>query len=394
MRTIFLLTGILTLGIGLCLTSSTQASTAAFAGKVIEVKPAPKNDRDGLVHFTVRIGHFEYISWSKFGPHSKVGETITRRVKKLGTACVINGRLVNADTFAKAIQPGMWGYFYEDTWLDLHTTPDFRWGEVVKAGNNEFTIREHFSHIDYHTKTNPPKTSQVKFDNKTQYRLEDRKVDAKQALKPGHWVQVHEPRPQIVSVWTAKANFDPNELQPVEQGKRGFANDMTCPAVLKQYESAHPEQVTNAPLKLTAQVQHGNKVSVQEFDCRKTALLLDGKPCPLQIAFRPGRKAVLGHYRSEKRPHKVLVYSESDCLRGTLVDMNKEREKGVMVLSRDKNGKKVGILQTPKYTADTVFFLNGRRVNQEDAFRENGDVVIYPQRGRTIIAFAPHLPGE
>ena len=37
----------------------------------------------------------------------------------------------NAPAFAAAIRPGTWGYFYEDTWLDLYTTPDFVWGEVV-----------------------------------------------------------------------------------------------------------------------------------------------------------------------------------------------------------------------------------------------------------------------
>ena len=54
--------------------------------------------------------------------------------------------MVNASTFAKAIQPNLWGYFYETTWLDLQTTKNFQWGEIVSVGKNTFTLRVHHTH--------------------------------------------------------------------------------------------------------------------------------------------------------------------------------------------------------------------------------------------------------
>ena len=112
-------------------TGPAGGATATFCGKVIAVKPASPKQKDTLTHFTVEIDYFDYISRGKFGRQSKVGESIDQRVLKLGSVCVINGRMVNAATFSKAIQPNLWGYFYETTWLDLQTTPNFQWGEVV-----------------------------------------------------------------------------------------------------------------------------------------------------------------------------------------------------------------------------------------------------------------------
>ena len=76
-----------------------HASTAAFCGVVKEVSDRPSNNKDCLREFTVRIMYYDYISWGRFGRHSQVGETIARRVKPLGTACILNGRLINAPTF-------------------------------------------------------------------------------------------------------------------------------------------------------------------------------------------------------------------------------------------------------------------------------------------------------
>ena len=120
--------------------AAASASTAAFAGTVTAVADCPTNHKDCLKQFTVQIEYFDYISWGKFNRDSKVGETITRRVNRQGTACVLNGRLTNAATLAAALDAGQWGYFYEDTWLDLFTTPDFVWGELIEhdAGGKSF----------------------------------------------------------------------------------------------------------------------------------------------------------------------------------------------------------------------------------------------------------------
>ena len=109
-NTLFVRTITLLLGL-LAATNSAWAATAAFCGKVTAVKRAESKQKDTLTHFTVEIDYYDYISRGKFGRQSKVGESIDQRVLKLGSVCVINGRMVNAATFAKAIQPGQWGYF-------------------------------------------------------------------------------------------------------------------------------------------------------------------------------------------------------------------------------------------------------------------------------------------
>ena len=206
-------------------TGPAGAATAAFCGKVTAVKPASPKQKDTLTHFTVQIDYYDYISRGKFGRQSKVGESIDQRVLKLGSVCVINGRMVNAATFSKAIRPNLWGYFYETTWLDLQTTPNFQWGEVVMVAKDVFTLRVHRTHKDVHIEANPPVEVKVPYDANVSFRLEDKPTDATTALKPENWVQIHEPRPQMIALWNADTTYDPAEQQPVEQGKRGLAND-------------------------------------------------------------------------------------------------------------------------------------------------------------------------
>ena len=138
--------------------SNSWASTAAFQGTVEKVTAAEPDRKDTIVEFTCAIDHFDYISWGKFNKESKPGELITRRVKKIGTATMIDGRLVNVATFGGAIRPGHWGYFYEDTWLDLRTTPDFQWGEVVAhdSASKSFVLKIHRTHKEFHLAANPP----------------------------------------------------------------------------------------------------------------------------------------------------------------------------------------------------------------------------------------------
>ena len=186
------------------LTGDAHASTAAFAGKVIEVADCPAKQSDCQKLFTVRFNYLDYISWSKYGSHTKAGETIRRRVMSRGTACVLNGRLTNAKTFSAAIRPDTWGYFYEDTWLDLYTLPDFTWGEVVtnSPAHKKFMIRVHQTHKQVHIDANPPELVEVSYDEGTAFRTEEQPASPKSALLPGTWVQIHDPRPQIISILT------------------------------------------------------------------------------------------------------------------------------------------------------------------------------------------------
>ena len=60
------------------------------------------------------------------------------------------------------------------------------------------------------------------------------------------------------------------------------------------------------------------------FERPKDTFFLDGKLAPAKIAVNVGRHAVLCHYRSEKTPHKILVRSRDDTIRGTLIAMNEK----------------------------------------------------------------------
>lgn len=361
-----------------------HASTAAFGGEVTEVKPAEARHKETLLFFTTRIDYYDYCSWSKFGRDSKVGEPITRQVKKLGTAGMLDGRLVNAAAFAKAIRPGLRGYFYEDTWLDLHLTPDFLWGEILAVNHDKKTLRlrVHRANKEIHLAANPPVEKEVSFGGAA-VRIEEKKSSAAEALKPGNWLQVHRPRPQIVSAFSSAAAFDPAELLPQEAGKRGYANDLTCHAVLHKLETKTPDAFIDLSADLT--VTRTLKGATEELvlNARKTTFVLDGKVAPAKVAARPGRNIVLGHYRSEARPHKVFVRSFDDSARGRLVAAGGDSlriapERGLaqpFALSLDK---------------DATLFLDGVAVKDVSAFPKGCEVTVRPAAGLTLAAFPPY----
>ena len=354
-------------------------ATAAFCGKVTAVKPAVAKQKDTLTHFTVQIDYYDYISRGKFGRQSKVGESIDQRVLKIGSVCVINGRMVNAATFSKAIQPGLWGYFYETTWLDLQTTSNFQWGEVVSTGKDAFTLRIHRTHKDVHIETNPPVEMKIPYDAGVSFRLEDKPTDAATALQPGNWVQIHEPRPQIVALWNAATAYDPAEQQPVEEGKRGLANDLSCRAVLGEVQTKTPDRVLDLSAQVTCDRWLKGKKETLTLNAKKTSFVLDGKLAPANIAAKAGRNAVLCHYRKEKTPHKILVRSHDDTIRGNIVAMN---EKTMRVATS------AGAIQVA-LEPDAHFQVDGLPADWKAVAKKGGEVVIYPKRGRTIIAFTP-----
>ncbi|MED5577357.1 MAG: hypothetical protein VX757_07615 [Planctomycetota bacterium] len=366
------------LTLGLMTTATTWGATAAFTGKVTAVKKAEAKKKDTLVHFTVEIDYFDYLSRGG-GRLSKVGHTSDQRVLKLGSVCVINGRMVNAATFAKAIRPDLWGYFYETTWLDLQTTPNFQWGEVIAVAKDAFTLRVHRTHKEIHLEANPPVEIKVPFDDKVSFRMESEPSDAATALKPGNWVQIHEPRPQMIALWNRDTTYDPVELQPVEQGKRGLANDLTCRAVLGKVVTKTPDKV----LDLSAQVAcdrwlKGKKETVT-LNAKKTSFILDGKLAPPKIAAVAGREAVLCHYRSDKVPHKILVRSNDDSIRGMIVAMNSQ----TMRLASSAGSHQIDIEK------DALFQVDGMPTYLQAVIKKGGELMVYPKRGRTIIAFAP-----
>ena len=170
-----------------------------------------------------------------------------------------------------------------------------------------------------------------------------------------------------------------NPQQPVEQGRRGLANDLTCRAVLGKVVTKTPNQV----LDLSAQVTCGRwlkgKKETVTLNAKKTSFVLDGKLAPPKIAAVAGREAVLCHYRSDKVPHKILVRSQDDSIRGMIVAMNSE----TLRLASPAGSHQVAIEKDARYQVD------GMPADLQAVIRKGGELVVYPKRGRTIIAFAP-----
>ena len=249
----------------------------------------------------------------------------------------------------------------------------------MAVGKDTFTLRIHRTHKSIHLETNPPVEVKVPFDASVSFRLEDKPTDAATALRPGNWVQIHEPRPQMIALWNADTAYDPAEQQPVEQGKRGLANDLSCRAVLGKVETKTPDQVLDLSAQVTCDRWLKGKKETLILNAKKTSFILDGKLAPPKIAAKAGRQSVLCHYRSEKVPHKILVRSKDDTVRGTIIAMNES----TLRIAGPGGGTQITIDQ------DTQFQLDGLPSNWKAVAKKGGDVVIYPKRGHTIIAFAP-----
>jgi len=92
-----------------------------------------------------------------------------------------------------------------------------------------------------------------------------------------------------------------------------------------------------------------------------------------------GREAVLCHYRRDKVPHKILVRSHDDSIRGTIVAMNSE----TLRLTSPAGSHQITIEK------DALFQVDGVPADLQAVIKKGGDLVVYPKRGRTIVAFAP-----
>ena len=86
----------------------------------------------------------------------------------------------------------------------------------------------HHTHKSIHIDANPPIEVTIPYAPNDEFRIEEKSSDLESALKPGNWIQIHEPREQMVAVWTKASAYDPSEQLPVEEGRRGFANDLSC----------------------------------------------------------------------------------------------------------------------------------------------------------------------
>ena len=340
------------------------AATMAYGGEITKVDAAAANDKTGLGRFSVEIDYYDYCSRGSFGKESTVGAEAQQRVMKLGTVCVLNGELMNAPHFAAALAPGQWGYFYEDTWQNVYTTPNFTWGEVIShdAAKQTVTLRVHRTHKEIHLAKNPPVEEVISYAG-AGVQLEHENAPPGEAFELGNWVQVHPERATIVDMRTAASKWSRSEWVPQAEGKRGFANDLSGPALIKAVRADDADKVIDNRVQIDVQ----REGKLETIDCRSTTFVLDGKLCPPTIAARADREAVLCYYRKDKAPHKIFLRS--------LVEGNRAELPG-------------GDL--PPVEGEATWLLDGQPSDRGSVESATGRVTVFPQRGRTFIAFRPY----
>ena len=354
-------TTILAFAIFVASTVAASAATMAFCGEITKVEP----DKNAHNRFSVKIDYYDYCSRGGFGKESVVGAEAQQRILKLGTVCVLNGELMNAESFAAAMKPGQWGYFYEDTWENVFTTPNFVWGEVIDHDPAKETIklRIHRTHKQHHLPKNPPVEKILSYAG-ADIRIEEKEATADEAFKAGHWVQIHPERGGTVDLRTGKSEWSKSEWLPQAEGKRGYANDLSGPVQLKAVRADDPDKVSDNRI----QIDVWRDGRLETIDCKSTTFVLDGKLCPATIAARPDRQAVLCYYRRDTAPHKIFVSSRGDGFRSEIPggDMH------------------------PAAHGCENWLLDGQRSTKEVVSNGTGRVTVFPKRGKTFIAFRPH----
>ena len=358
----------------------------------------------GVTRFSAKITAFDYTSYGRWGRDSKQGETGPPvGVNKVGTVCILNGNLVNAHTFASAVQPGTRGFFYEHVFQSLYTTGDFEWGEVVAhdADSKSFSIRIYpATYRPEHGGTNPPYVKKVKYDSDTVFRLreEQNSTPDKVLVADKRFVQIHPPRKQTIEVVTPRSKYDSSEYYEPGAGGRGDANNKSAPAILTKIGHLEYRVAKNdagqemmpgkAPGTFTANVErNGRWESENVTTSNKCVWVLDGKICPPNIAFRPGRRAVLGAYRNSPQPHRMFVSSFEDAVRGVIKSFDGT---SIVVEGKDYQGKSFS--KTIRVADDAAVMVDGLQASVKHALVVGRTVAVHPARGKTIIAFTRGLP--
>jgi len=358
----------------------------------------------GITRFSAKITAFDYTSYGRWGRDSKRGEIGPPvGVNKVGTVCILNGNLVNAHTFATAVKPGCRGFFYEHVWHSLYTTGDFEWGEVVahQPSSKEFSIRIYpATYRPEHGDTNPPYVKKIKYDSETTFRVREELDGApgEVLVADKRFVQIHPPRKQIIEVITPRSKYDQSEYYEPGAGGRGDANNKSAPSILTKIGHLEYRVATNdkgqammpgkAPGTFTATVERdGRWESENVTTSGKCVWVLDGKICPPNIAFRPGRRAVLGAYRNSPQPHRMFVSSFDDAIRGVIKSFDGT---SIVVEGKDRQGKPFS--KTIRVAGDASVMVDGLQAPVNHAIVVGRTVAVHPARGKTIIAFTRGLP--
>ncbi len=384
----------------LTITGASHASTRSYGGVVETVGPineqgvanALPDEPAAIRSFFIRSTFMEYISQtheqtSGGGQNHRIGLVWRQHVRSRDNACMLNGELMDPFVFAKALRPGLWGHIYEDQWFALSTLPRSRWGAVAGAvEDGRFRLRMHHTHNAYHLAKNPPVDELIAFDADTSFQLEGEPAKPAEALAVGNWVQVHPARKQYVTVRTDQAAFYADTLTHYWQGRRGAVNDLTAPARLRGYRMDDPDDAHAPSVQL--EVTRLRRGEVEQTTFRGSfALLLDGRMAPPAIALRPGRAATLVTYRSDRQPHYVFLWSDSDVIRGRIRAVDEDAV--TIDLTGRLTGEKTGRQRLVKLNTDAIYQSNGRNTTREEALKIGLKIALYPARGRTICAFAP-----
>ena len=188
------------------------------------MKKAEAKKKDTLVYFTVEIDYFDYLSRA-VGADSK---GLHRRPAGSQARIGLRDRRSHGECshFCQSHPTGPLGLFLRNHLAGPANDPQLPRSDC--GCQERLHPAVHRTHKEIHLEANPPLEIKVPYDDKVSFRMESEPSDAATALKPGNWVQIHEPRPQMIALWNRDTAYDPAEQQPVEEGKRGLANDLTC----------------------------------------------------------------------------------------------------------------------------------------------------------------------
>ena len=62
---------------------------------------------------TIKMDFLVYTSYGSYNESTKVGEYNSGNIENMQTACMLNNTLVNQQTLANAVRPGMWGTYFQ-----------------------------------------------------------------------------------------------------------------------------------------------------------------------------------------------------------------------------------------------------------------------------------------
>ena len=183
-----------------------------------------------------------------------------------------------------------------------------------------------------------------------------------------------------------------------EMGPPVGVNNKSAPAILTKIGHLEHRVAKNdkgqammpgkAPGTFTATVERdGRWESENVTTSGKCVWVMDGKICPPNIAFRPGRRAVLGAYRNSSQPHRMFVSSFDDAVRGVIKSFD-----GTSIVVEGKDHKGKSFSKTVRVAGDASVMVDGLQAPVNHALVVGRTVAVHPARGKTIIAFTRGLP--